>query len=90
MVGGSYFSYGCRRYFCFFAPEYKVASASIFFATALMLLVLSFQTNFRDSGQITNDFFQHSPFRGFSLNRGSFHRRDVSRAVRILSSGPTS
>lgn len=34
-----------------------------------MLLVLSFQANFRDSGQINNDFFQHSPFRGFSLNR---------------------
>lgn len=37
--------------------------------TGLTILILAFQTNFRDKGTIGSRFFEYSPLRGFALNR---------------------
>lgn len=34
-----------------------------------VMLILAFQANFRDSGDVGEGLFEHSPFRGFALNR---------------------
>lgn len=49
--------------------DFKLRIMRTVILALLSMLVLGFQSNFRDTGRFSQDFIQHSPFRGFALNR---------------------